>query len=136
MINDRGSYTNSPFVTLTISATDATSEVSQMRFNSDNTTWTSWEPFSTSRFWILSALDGTRTVHVQLENGAGLNSEYQDTIILDATRPTANAGASRTVKEDAEVTFDASSSTDENGIRSYTWTFTDSTLNGRNVSYV
>ncbi len=137
-INNGLLQTNSTLVTLTVSATDATSGVSQMRFSNDNVTWTSWEPYSTKKPWTLPVIDEIRTVQVQLADEAGLVSQYQDTILLDTTRPSANAGPDRTVNEDVEVAFDASSSTDENGITSYAWTFTDvtlKTLNGRNVNY-
>jgi len=59
-------------------------------------------------------------------------------IKLDKTAPAANAGADQTVKKDTAVTFNASTSTDENGIASYTWTFTDTTpqtLTGKNPTY-
>ena len=39
--------------------------------------------------------------------------------------PTADAGSSITTPEDAEITFDASASTDDAGIGSYAWTFGD-----------
>ncbi len=48
-------------------------------------------------------------------------------IKLDKTKPTAKAGQNQTVAEDTLVTFDASASTDENGIVTCTWTFTDVT---------
>ncbi len=59
-------------------------------------------------------------------------------IKLDKTTPTTNAGADQTVNEDTLVTFDGSASTDENGITSYTWTFTDATtktLSGISPAY-
>ena len=46
---------------------------------------------------------------------------------LDTRRPVANAGPDQTVYANVKVTFDASRSTDNVGIVSYTWTFTDGT---------
>ena len=46
----------------------------------------------------------------------------------DTHRPVANAGLNQTVYANVKVTFDASRSTDNVGIVSYTWTFTDGTL--------
>jgi outer membrane protein assembly factor BamB len=139
IIDNEANYTNSLSVILTLSADDATSGVAQMHFSHDNITWTPWEAYFTSKTWVLTTGDGTKTVYVQSRDKAGLISpSYQDIIILDATKPTANAGNDQTVNEDTIVTFDGSASQDENGIQSHAWTFTDvtsQTLTGRNPTY-
>ena len=139
LIAEDSTYTNSTSVTLTLTADDITSGVAQMRFSHDNVAWTFWEVNSTSKAWTLTTDDGTKTVYVQFRDNAGLISQsYQDMIILDTTKPTANAGTDQNVYEDTVVTFDGSASTDENGIQSYTWTFTDvtpQTLSGKNPTY-
>ena len=137
-IAEGAAYTNSSVVTLTLSATDATSGVAQMRFSNDNVTWSGWEPYATSKSWTLLTGDGLKGVTVQYKDNAGLISSYSDSIILDTKKPSANAGNDQTVNEDTLVTFDASASTDENGIATYTWTFTDTTpqtLTGKNPTY-
>jgi len=83
--------------------------------------------------------EGGHNVIVYANDTAG-NMGCSDTIffMVDTIQPTANAGQDQTVNEDTEVTFDASASTDENGIASYTWTFTDitpQTLSGKNPTY-
>jgi len=138
-IAEGATYTNSTSVTLTLFAEDVTSGVTQMCFSNDNATWALWEAYNVSKAWALTTGDETKTVFVQYMDNAGLTSStYQDTIILDTTQPTANAGDDQTVNEDTFVTFDASASTDKNGIASYTWTFTDGTsqtLSGKNPTY-
>jgi PKD repeat protein len=138
-IAEGAAYTNSSVVTLTLSATDATSGIAQMRFSNDGTEWSSWESYSTSKAWTLTTGDGTKTVYVQFKDNAGLTSQsYQDTIILDTTNPAANAGSDQTVNEDILVTLDASASTDNVAITAYTWTFTDvtvKTLTGAKPTY-
>mgnify|MGYP001062834436 CR=1 FL=1 len=125
-VNDGGTYTTTTSVTLTLSATDATSSVAEMRFSHDNITWTPWEPYSTSKAWTLTTGNGTKIVYVQFMDNAGLISpSYQDTITLDATKPTANAGQDQTVNVGTAVTFDAGGSTDNVGIVSYEWNFGD-----------
>jgi PKD repeat protein len=109
-----------------------------MRFSNDGINWTDWELYVTSKSWTLSIGDGTKTVLVQFMDNAGLISQYEDTIILDTTQPTANAGSDQAVDEDTLMTFDGSASIDNIGITSYTWTFLDGTLQtltGTNPAY-
>jgi parallel beta-helix repeat protein len=88
IINNGDAYTTSTSVTLTLTASDATSGVYQMRFSNDGTTWTDWEAYTTSKSWTLPSEDGTKTVHYQIKDNAGLISEtYTDTIVLDTTIP-------------------------------------------------
>jgi len=137
-IAEDSAYTNTTSVALTLLATDTTSGVELMRFSNNGTTWSDWELYTTSKSWTLSTGDGMKTVYVQYRDRAGLISQLQDTIILDATQPTADADVNQTVAEDTLVTFDGSASTDENGIATYTWTFTDitpQTLRGENPTY-
>jgi|GEM_PF-4455130 len=87
-INAGAQYTSSANVTLTLSATDATSGVSQMRFSNDNATWSAWENYGTSKAWTLIAGDGSKTVYTQYKDAAGNSSStYSDGITLDATGP-------------------------------------------------
>jgi len=82
-------YTNSLSVTLILSVEDATSGVAQMCFSHDNTTWTPFEAYSTSKAWSITSGNGTKTVYAQFKDNAGLSSQsYFDTIILDTTTPT------------------------------------------------
>jgi len=121
-------YTNSSSVTLTLSAEDNTSGVAQMRFSNNNVTWTPWEAYSTSKAWTLITGDGTKTVYVQFRDKAGLTSPtYQDTIVLDTTKPVANAGQDKKLNVGETVVFDAGASTDNVSIVSYEWEFGDGT---------
>ena len=127
-IAEGAAYTNSTSVTLTLSASDDTSGVANMRFSSDNIAWTPWESYSTSKAWILTIGEGTKTVYVRFKDNAGLTSSiYEDTIKLDTTKPTANAGSDQTVNEDTPITFDGSASSDNIDIISYDWNFGDET---------
>ncbi|WP_423744364.1 PKD domain-containing protein (plasmid) [Haladaptatus sp. SPP-AMP-3] len=81
---------------------------------------------------------GNYTITLTVGDGAG-NTDT-DTLVVtvnDVTPPTADAGSNRTVEQDAPVSFDASGSTDNDGIVSYEWTFgDDTTATGTNVSHV
>ena len=91
-INNGALATNNTSVTLTLSATDGSngSGVKEMRFSNNNSTWTSWESFATSRQYTLSSGEGTKTVWVQYRDYAGniSTSEIKATIKLDQTAPT------------------------------------------------
>jgi hypothetical protein len=88
VINNGSTYTTSTSVTLALSASDATSGVSQMCFSNDGSTWTDWEAYATSKSWTLSPGDGTKTVYVKFKDAAGNpSSVYSDNIILDTTPP-------------------------------------------------
>ena len=88
-INNRDVYTTSTSVTLALTATDVTSGVAYMRFSHDNTSWTPWESYFTSKSWALTTGDETKTVYVQFKDNAGLISlSYFDAIVLDTTAPT------------------------------------------------
>ena len=82
-INNGDAYTASTSVTLTLTATDAVSGVAEMCFSNDNTIYTDWEPYASSKSWNLQDGDGTKTVYIQYLDNAGLvSSTYQDTITV------------------------------------------------------
>ncbi len=60
--------------------------------------------------------------------------------VLDTTDPVADAGLDQTVGEDTLVMFDGSGSTDNAGIESYTWAFSENgkarTLKGISPNYI
>ena len=70
-------------ITLTLSATDRTSGVAQMRFSNDNSTWSNWEPYQTTKTWTLQEGEGLKTVSVQFSDNAGLTSTYSYTLTLE-----------------------------------------------------
>lgn len=121
VINATALFTNNTSVTLSLSASDDRSGVSQMRFSNDNTTWSAWEAYATSKTWTLSAGDGSKFVYVQYRDHAGnISSAVYDTIYLDTTPPTGaisiNAGAAFT--NTTSVTLGYSASDDLSGV---TW---------------
>lgn len=87
-INNDNAYTDSTSATLQLTASDATSGISQIRYSRDGVWDTEqWQAFSDTREWILDQGDGTKTVYYQIKDTAGLTSAYSDTIILDTTPP-------------------------------------------------
>ena len=82
-INDGDAETTSPEVTLTLSATDNSGNVDSMRFSNNNSTWSSWEQYTTSKSWTLNSGTGTRTVYAQFQDAAGnISNSFSDSIQL------------------------------------------------------
>jgi PKD repeat protein len=96
-----------------------------MRLSNDNITLSNWEPYSSTKSWNLQTGDGNTNVFVQYKDKAGLISTYNDSILLDATQPVADAGQSKTVNAGSSVLFNASGSSDNIGVASYFWNFGD-----------
>jgi alpha-tubulin suppressor-like RCC1 family protein len=88
-INSGAAATNNAIVTLTLSATDSQSGVSQMQFSNDNLTWAAAESYSTTKTWTLTAVDGPKTVYAKFKDVAGnWSSAYSSSIMLDTAPPT------------------------------------------------
>jgi hypothetical protein len=88
-IDDGAAYTFSTDVTLTVSATDQVSGISQIRFSNDNT-WNqaTWQPYISTYDWQLTSGDGVKTVYCQIEDNAGLITTLNCSIILSTLQPT------------------------------------------------
>ena len=121
-INNGAAYAASAEVTLTLSATDNSGSVSQMRFSNDGATYSVPEAYATTKNWTLTSGDGSKTVYAKFQDAAGnWSSPATDTILLDTTGPTVP-----TVSDDgaftssrAELHAAWSSSDPESGIVEY-----------------
>ena len=127
-INSGANYARSSNVTLTLTAADTESGVFQIRFSNDGLWDTEqWEAPASTKNWILTSGDGSKTVYYQIKDNAGIITSYNSSVILDETKPVANAGQNRVVNLGSNVTLDASECTDNLGIISYGWNFGDGT---------
>ena len=98
VINGGANATNSRNSTLALSAADALSTVTQMRFSNTGTSYSAAEAYATTKAWTLSAGAGTKQVYVQFKDAPGnWSSAFTDTIILDTTAPTISAVGSANV---------------------------------------
>jgi len=86
-------YVNTPSVTLTLEAADTGAGVADMRFSNDNSVWSGWETYGTSKAWILSSGDGPKTIYAQYRDNAGnVSAETSSAgVTLDQTPPEAPA---------------------------------------------
>lgn len=90
VIDDGATRARKQTVVLTLTATDQqpSSGMATMRFSTDGTTFSPFEPFAYTKRWRLPAGDGMKTVHVQFADRAGnLSAVVSDSIILDTTAP-------------------------------------------------
>jgi hypothetical protein len=84
-ISPSSNVVSSPTITLNLDANDDVSGVAQMRFANQNSGWSSWEAYATSKTWTLVGGEGTKTVTVQYSDNAGLTANYSCTVTLQAT---------------------------------------------------
>lgn len=88
-INSGATYTNSTLVNLTISASDIGSGISQMRIFNAGSSGT-WEDYSESKSWSLSAGDGKKIIYIEFKDAAGnISIPAHASIFLDTTAPSA-----------------------------------------------
>ncbi|KUO43306.1 MAG: hypothetical protein APU95_03365 [Hadesarchaea archaeon YNP_N21] len=85
-INNGASVTSSLDVTINIVATDKTSGLSHMRFNS-GAGWSEWENFAPTKSYRLPPGDGLKNVYVQVRDRAGLSSFASASILLETLPP-------------------------------------------------
>ena len=86
IIDNGAAYATTTSVTLTTSATDATSGVAQMQLSNDGISYDPWESYAGTKSWTLSSGDGLKTVYVKYKDNAGnVSTPYTDTITLDTT---------------------------------------------------
>ena len=84
IINGGVAVTDNAAVVLTLNAWDATCEVVSMQFSNDGTTWSPPESYSTSRDWVLTSDNGTKTVYAMFQDAAGnWSSAYSGSILLN-----------------------------------------------------
>lgn len=89
-INSGALFVNSRNVTLTLSATDDMSGVTEMQF-SNGGSYGAFEPYATTKAWTLSASgDGVKTVRVKFKDTAGniTSTGISTTTTLDTVLPT------------------------------------------------
>jgi N-acetylneuraminic acid mutarotase len=71
-------------VTLSLSATDATSGVAMASFSNDGSAWSAWQSYATQASWSLLSGDGIKTVYARFRDVAGnVSSSVSNTIVLD-----------------------------------------------------
>ncbi len=148
LINNGAAYTSSSNVTLTMTATDTEGEAIDMRFSNDGFTWSSWESKVSTKSWILSSGDGSKTVYMQLKDAAGnISNAFSDTIGVDTTPPfisgVTNGGIYNT---DVTISFNEGTATlngssftsgsTVSSIGSYTLVVTDRAGNTSTISFV
>jgi FtsP/CotA-like multicopper oxidase with cupredoxin domain/uncharacterized protein YfaP (DUF2135 family) len=92
VIDNGDAVTSSQSVILTLSASDP-SGVSKMQFSNDGITYSAFEPYATTRNWLLTPGDGLKTVYVKFMDSLGIiYSPYTDQITLDTVAPVVTAG--------------------------------------------
>lgn len=117
-INQNVASTNNTAVTLSLSATDA-SPVSAMCI-SNSMTCTTFVAFAATKAWTLTTTSGVQTVRVWFRDSYGNVSAApaSDTILFDATMPTASTITAAAGNAEATLSWTASSDA-ASGLRGY-----------------
>ena len=107
VINAGAAATNSTAVMLSLTATDAVTSVTQMRFSNNGTSFSTAEAFASTKAWTLSTGAGTKTVYVQFKDAAGnWSTPVTDTIVLDTTAPTISGRTATSITgSSAQITW-------------------------------
>ena len=86
IINGGAATTNTRSVTLSLTYSDTTSGVYQVRYGNTGEPWSAWQAPSATKAWTLTAGAGLKTVWYQIMDNAGLVSTmYSDDITLTST---------------------------------------------------
>ncbi|MFS0553607.1 Ig-like domain-containing protein [Brevibacillus sp. 179-C9.3 HS] len=110
-INNGAGETKSRDVTLTVTASDSTSDV-QVRFANGDSDWSGWEAPAGTKAWKLTADDGTKTVEMEIKDEAGNVTTVSDTIELDAGVPVVKGVEDKGIyNEDVTITFNEGTAT-------------------------
>ncbi len=117
-INGGEAFTGARSVTLALSASDTSSSVTAMAVGNESLTCASatYEPYATTKTWLLSDSDGLRTVVVCFKDGVGNSVSGSDSITLDRAPPTGVSltlagGASSSTSSTVSVSVGASDAT-------------------------
>jgi uncharacterized repeat protein (TIGR02543 family) len=112
-INEGAPFARSIDATLSNSVPGA----ARMQVSNDGSTWSTWEPYASSKSWSLPSGDGLKRVYARFSNEAGNTIALAAFIYLDTTAPIVeslliNNGASTTTSQNVVITssvFGASS---------------------------
>jgi hypothetical protein len=100
-------------IILTLTASDATSGVAQMRFSNDAAVYSEWEAYAPQKAWTLTVGDGEKNVFVQYRDNAGLTSTYGCSLRLQnpssSSKPATSSPISVTQPTDRSPTSTGSS---------------------------
>ena len=82
------SRTNSPTVSVAVSASGSLSDAARMAFSADGITWEPWIPYKPATSWTFPDGDGTKTLWAKVENATGVASgPVSASIVLDTEGP-------------------------------------------------
>lgn len=134
-INGGAGYTKNAAATLTLACTDDSGSCTQMRF-SNNSTWSTEEPFAPTKAWTLTSTVGTKTVYAKFGDSVGRWSAVTtDTIILETTSPTTTASPAGGIYAGSQAVTLAGSDGTGSGCDKIYYTTDGSTPNASSSAY-
>jgi len=86
--------TDSPTVSVSITAATGISGAAQMAFSTDGAAWAPWQPYTIASTYAFAAGDGVKRLWVRVRSGIGLiSAPAEASIVLDTVAPTVTAVA-------------------------------------------
>jgi|GEM_PF-2920150 len=143
-VNNGAQFINKTAVMLNLSAIDAGSGLSKMRFSSNGTTWSTAETYAATKAWTFAAGDGNKTVYVKfLDRSGKWSTPVSTTVTLDSVKPAGsiniNSGAAYT--NTANVTLNLSGIDSGSGVGTMsfstdnvTWTAAEVYATSKNIT--
>ena len=135
-VNGGAQFINQTAVTLNLSAADAGSGLSKMRFSTNGTTWTTAEAYAATKAWTFSSGDGAKKVYVQYQDKTGKwSAAASAAVTLDTVKPTGsitiNSGAA--YANSRSVTLNLSGTDNASGIGTMSFSTDGSTWSAAEV---
>jgi PKD repeat protein len=96
-----------------------------MQFSNDGSTWSSWEPYSTTKNWTLTDGNNAKTVYAQFQDNSNTISTASAQVTLDTVPPIPYPYYEWVSIANRTLSFDGSGSIDNSPIR-FLWNFGDS----------
>jgi hypothetical protein len=101
-IDNGATVTSSSIVTVTVSASDSISGISQITLSNDQVFW---ETYTGAESWQLTSGDGVKTVYCQIQDNAGLITTLSSSITLNTQQPSPSLSPSATSNASPEPTL-------------------------------
>ena len=124
VIEGGNQYTTTRLVNMQVTATDGISGIAFMALDTNGQGFGPWEPYTSSKFIVLSQKDGTKIIKVKLMDGAGnVGANLQGSIIYDGTPPANVTISAVNITNDVHVTVTMNADDAVSGLKEMSFSY-------------